>query len=104
MKSLRRWLVAVYATAVGKARLFSHNAMYVVSIVLFTDLVTLFFTSLMGEGQPENMPVGVVDLDRSTTSRSLTRRLDAFQTSRVVAHYESVESARKAMQKGEIYG
>lgn len=78
--------------------------MYVVSLVLFPVLVTLFFTSLMGEGQPENMPVGVVDLDRSTTSRSLTRRLDAFQTSHVVAHYESVESARRAMQKGEIYG
>ena len=104
MKSLRRWLVAVYATAAREARLFSHNAMYVVSLVLFPVLVTLFFTSLMGEGQPEDMPVGVVDLDRSTTSRSLTRRLDAFQTSRVVAHYESVESARKAMQKGEIYG
>ena len=104
MKSLRRWLVAVYATAAREARLFSHNVMYVVSLVLFPVLVTLFFTSLMGEGQPENMPVGVVDLDRSTTSRSLTRRLDAFQTSRVVAHYESVESARKAMQKGEIYG
>lgn len=104
MKSLRRWLVAVHATAAREARLFSHNTMYVVSLVLFPVLVTLFFTSLMGEGQPENMPVGVVDLDRSATSRSLTRRLDAFQTSRVVAHYESVESARKAMQKGEIYG
>ena len=50
------------------------------------------------------MPVGVVDLDNSTTSRKLIRRLDGFQSSKVVAHYPNVTEARTAMQRNEIYG
>ena len=47
------------------------------------------------------MPVGVVDLDNSSTTRSIIRRLDAFQTSHVVARYPSVAEARKAIQENQ---
>ena len=80
------------------------NRMYLLSMLLFPVFVTVFFTSFMHEGQPENMPVGVVDLDNTTTTRKLTRLLDSFQSSEVVAHYPSVEEARQAMQRGDIYG
>lgn len=66
--------------------------------------ITVFFTSLMGVGQPMNMPIGIVDNDNTTTSRKLTRMIDGFQSSEVVAHYPDAESARKAMQRNEIYG
>ena len=72
-------------------------------MVVFPLLAMVFFTSLMDEGLPENMPVGVVDLDNTTTSRGLIRRLDAFQSSEVVAHYPSVAEARRAIQRNEIY-
>lgn len=80
------------------------NPIYWFCMVIFPIAVMLFFTSMMKEGQPLEMPIGVVDLDNSSTSRSLIRTLDAFQTSRVVAHYASVEDARKAIQRNEIYG
>lgn len=80
------------------------NPMYLVCMVLFPVFVCVFFTSLMGEGQPQNMPVGVVDLDNSSTTRKLTRMLDSFQSSKVVAHYANFEEARLAMQHNEIYG
>ena len=80
------------------------NRVYLFSMVVFPVFVTLFFTSLMGEGQPQDMPVGVVDLDNSATTRKLTRMLDSFQSSKVVAHYPNFESARLAMQHNEIYG
>lgn len=73
-------------------------------MVVFPVVVTLFFTSLMGEGQPEKMPVGIVDLDNSTTTRKLTRTLDSFQSTKVVARYANFEEARVAMQRNEIYG
>jgi hypothetical protein len=57
----------------------------------------------MSDGQPVEMPVGVVDLDNTTTSRGLVRRLDAFQTSHVVARYPSVSAARHAIQQNQIY-
>lgn len=92
------------ATTRRECGLISHNAMYLVCLVIFPVVVTVFFTTLMGEGQPADMPIGIVDLDRSATSRNICRRLDAFQTSHIVAYYGSVEDARKAVQRGEIYG
>ena len=67
-------------------------------MVVYPLLALFFFTSLMDEGLPEDMPVGIVDLDNSSTSRALIRRLDAFQSSRVVARYPSVAEARRAIQ------
>lgn len=72
-------------------------------MVVFPLLALVFFTTLMDEGLPEDMPVGIVDLDNTSTSRGLVRRLDAFQSSRVVARYPSVAEARRAIQENEIY-
>ncbi len=49
------------------------------------------------------MPVGIVDQDNSATSRQLVHKLDAFQTTKVVSHYENIAEARHAIQKNEIY-
>jgi len=80
-----------------------HNPIYGFCMVVFPVLVVFFFTSLMSTGQPTDMPVGVVDLDNTTTTRSIVRTLDAFQTTRIVAHYPNPNEARKAIQQGEIY-
>ena len=89
--------------ALREVRIMLHNPMYGCCMVVFPILAMIFFTSLMDEGLPEDMPVGVVDLDNTTTSRSLIRRLDGFQSSKVVAHYTSVAEARKAIQENQIY-
>ena len=81
----------------------TNNHMYFFCMIAFPILTTLFFTSMMNKGQPLEMPVGVVDLDNSTTSRSLIRRLDAFQTSKVVSHFPNINEARQAIQRNEIY-
>ena len=73
-------------------------------MVVMPCLCAMFFTTLMENGQPVDMPVGVVDNDNTTTTRKLTRMLDSFQSSKVVAHYPSVDDARHAIQTGEIYG
>ena len=80
------------------------NHIYWFVMILFPLLVLFFFTSLMDDGLPTSMPVGIVDLDNTSTSRSLSQRLDGFQMSRVVAHYPSVSEARQAIQRNEIYG
>ena len=86
-----------------ETRILYKNRIYGFCMVVFPLLVMVFFTSLMDEGQPQEMPVGVVDLDQTSTTRALTRRLDAFQNTRVVAHYSSMAEARKAIQKNQIY-
>lgn len=72
-------------------------------MVVLPLFVMIFFTTLMYEGQPHKMPVGIVDLDNTSTTRKLTRRLDAFQNTNVVAHYNSVDEARQAIQQNKIY-
>jgi ABC-2 type transport system permease protein len=72
-------------------------------MLVFPILVTVFFTTMMSDGQPQEMPVGVVDNDNTSTSRALVRKLDSFQASRVVAHYPNVNEARNAIQENKIY-
>ena len=80
------------------------NPIYLCCMLVFPILTMLFFTTLLDEGIPQEMPVGVVDLDNTSTSRALIRRLDGLQSSHVVAHYASVAEARQAIQENEIYG
>ncbi len=84
-------------------RILRRNHIYRFCMVLFPILVIFFFSSLMDDGTPTNMPAGIVDLDNTSTTRALIRRLDGFQMTRVVGHYTSVSEARKAIQRGEIY-
>ena len=93
----------IWQVAQRECKILYVNRIYFFSMVVFPLLAMVFFTSLMNEGLPEDMPVGIVDLDNTTTSRSLIRRLDAFQSSKVVAHYPSVAEARRAIQENEIY-
>lgn len=86
-----------------ECRILSSNPIYFFCMVVFPICIAIMFTSLMKEGQPLDMPVGIVDLDNTSTTRSMARKLDAFQNSHVVAHYSSMEEARKAIQQNKIY-
>ena len=97
-------LKQIWQMALREVRIMLKNPIYGFCMVGFPLLAMFFFTSLMDEGLPQDMPVGVVDLDNTTTSRALVRRLDGFQSSKVVAHYPSVADARTAAQQNEIYG
>ena len=94
----------IYDIMLRELLILRQNHIYRFCMVLFPLLVMFFFTSLMDDGLPTSMPVGIVDLDNTSTSRSLSQRLDGFQMSRIVAHYPSVAEARQAIQRNEIYG
>ncbi|WP_256408844.1 ABC transporter permease [Xylanibacter rodentium] len=101
--SCREYIQRVKEVALRECAILKSTPIYWFCMVVFPMLTMIFFTSLMHEGQPQDMPVGIVDLDNTSTSRKLTRNLDAFQTSRVVARYTSVSEARTAIQRNEIY-
>ena len=99
-----RYLRNIWVIAKREVKILKMNPIYLCCMLVFPLLTMLFFTTLLDAGVPQEMPVGVVDLDNTSTSRALIRRLDGFQSSRVVAHYASVAEARHAMQENEIYG
>lgn len=79
------------------------NHIYGFCMLVFPLLLVVFFTTMLSEGIPQDLPIGVVDQDNSATSRSLVRNLDAMQSSRVVYNFANVTEARGAMQEGKVY-
>lgn len=63
-----------------------------------------FMATIFGNGQMENIPIGVVDADQSAMSRQVARQIEAIPTFRVSRHYVDAEAARKATEAKEIYG
>lgn len=79
------------------------NHIYGFCMVVFPFMLVLFFTTMLDEGIPQDLPIGVVDQDNSATSRGLIRNLDAMQTSRVIYRFANITEARNAMQEGKVY-
>ena len=99
-----KYLKQIYDIALRELLILRQNHIYSFCMVLFPVLVMFFFTSMLDDGLPIDMPVGVVDLDNTSTTRALGRKLDGLQMSKVIAHYPSVAEARRAIQRNEIYG
>lgn len=95
---------ALWNVARRECRRLVSRPLYLFCMVIAPLFCYIFFTTLMDSGLPTDMPVGVVDQDMSATSRQLIRNLDAFEQTAVVARYPTINEARTAMQRGEIYG
>lgn len=87
-----------------ECRRLAARPLYLFCMVIAPLFCYIFFTTLMDSGLPTDLPIAVVDLDDTSTSRSLIRNLDAFGQTAVIAHYGSVSEAQNAMQRGDIYG
>ena len=82
-------------------RIIRNRPLYLVGSVGVIAFCTVFFLTLMKDGLPHDIPVGVVDLDQSSVSRNFVRQLDATQLSEVI-RYGSFDQAREALISGRI--
>lgn len=76
---------------------------YLIILTLGAAFAFVFFATMMSEGQPEKLPVAVVDMDHSYLSRRVCHELEATQGVSVRAVYDNHNEARLAMQRGEIF-
>jgi len=76
---------------------------YFISTVLTMAFCYVFFFTFFNEGQPNKMPIGIVDLDNSSLSRQFVRNLEATQQAQIVIYPSSHKEAREEMQRGNIY-
>lgn len=58
---------------------------------------------MMNSGLPSRIPIAVVDLDNTTTTRGLIRQLDAFEKTDIKYKSLSFREAQHRMEKGEVY-
>lgn len=94
----------IFPIALRECATLWRNPIYAFSMIGFPLLAIVFFTSLMGDGVPRDLPIGVVDQERSTDSRRLAMDIDACQGVKVATRPADVSEAREEMKRGEIYG
>ena len=82
-------------------RIWVRRPVYIVGSVFVMAFCTIFYLSFLKDGVPSDVPIAVVDLDRSSTSREFCRQLDATQLGKVVM-YDDFPSARADLQGGKV--
>jgi ABC-2 type transport system permease protein len=82
----------------------SSRGLYIFVVLILPILSILFFSSLLKEGVPTKMPVAIVDLDQTATSRKFARAIDITALSKVTEHLQSETEAMSELRTGNIYG
>ena len=85
-------------------RRMTSRRIYFASCIVLPLFSLVFMATIFGHGQMENLPVGVVDADQTSLSRSIVRMVDATPELQVTKKYANETEARKAIQRKEIYG
>ena len=85
-------------------RRMTSRRIYFASCIVLPLFSLVFMATIFGHGQMENLPVGVVDAEQTSLSRSIVRMVDATPELQVTKHYANETEARKAIQRKEIYG
>ena len=77
---------------------------YFVACVVLPLFSLVFMTTIFGNGQMQNLPVGVVDGDNTSLSRHIIRMVDATPELVVTHHLANEMEAQNAIKRKEIYG
>ena len=85
-------------------RRMTSRRIYLGAAVVLPLFLLFFMVTIFGDGQMRHLPIGIVDGDNTSTSRSIVRNIAAVPTFDVVAHYADDAEARAAVQRREIYG
>lgn len=80
------------------------RSLYLMVVLIFPLISILFFASLFREGLPSKMPIAIVDLDQTATSRKISRNIDVTSQSEVTCYLQSESEAMSELRKGTIYG
>ena len=82
-------------------RIWVRRPVYLFGSVFVMAFCTVFYLSFLKEGVPSDVPIAVVDLDGTGTSREFCRQLDATQLGKVIM-YDGFAEARRDLQGGRV--
>lgn len=78
---------------------------WLISLVSWVPLLLFFIMwAIFAQGIARDLPIGVVDLDKSHLSRALIRHYDASPALETAFDYPDVQQGATALRAGKIYG
>ena len=80
-----------------------HNPRYPIILTLGIVVAFFIFAFMTRQGQPQRLPIAVVDMDGTYLSRRICHEINSTPGVEVFAVYNNHSEARKAMQRGKIY-
>lgn len=101
MKQVFQRLISIFRRELS---IFAYRPLFLFTMLVAPIVCLVFFTTLMGKGLPTKLPTGMVDEDDTHITHIVERILGSMENTQLTAHYHSFSEARKAMQRGEIYG
>ncbi|MBK9355842.1 MAG: ABC transporter permease [Bacteroidales bacterium] len=101
---MKHRIISIRIVAVREINRMTSRSLYFLVVLAFPLLSILFFSSLMKQGVPTRMPVGIVDLDQTATSRKIARNIDVTPISKVTMNLQSENEAMSQLRTGNIYG
>ncbi len=104
MTDIQNHKTGLWATVWRELQRWVARPIYLLCAIGVPLFCALFLLSLMGAGLPRKIPVAMVDLDKSITSRSFTRQLGALESVDIAYELNSFTEARELMQSGNIFG
>jgi ABC-2 type transport system permease protein len=97
-------ITRIWEVAKREVNRMSSRALYTIVILVLPLISILFFSSLLKEGVPVKMPIAIVDLDQTSTSRKIARTIDVTPLSTAAKYLQSETEAMSELRKGNIYG
>lgn len=101
---MKDYFIKMWQLGLREIRLFGKRPMFLCCMLLVPLVSIFFFPGLMKSGLPTELPCGLVDEDNTATTRSIVRILNSMQYTDLGHKYANFHDARKAVQRGEIYG
>jgi len=101
---MKQIIKSIYEVASREVNRMTSRSLYFLAVLIFPILTILFFGSLFKEGVPTKMPIAIVDLDQTATSRKIARNIDVTALSQVTMHLLSETEAMSELRTGNIYG
>ncbi len=91
----------IKVVSLRELRLMRQRPVYLLASVGVMAFCMIFFLTFLKDGTPNDLPVGIVDMDNSSLSRNFIRQMEATKLMETTG-FDSYTSAREALQTGEI--
>jgi len=101
---MKLYITSIWEVAKREVNRMTSRGLYILVVLILPILSILFFSSLLKEGVPTKMPVAIVDLDQTATSRKIARAIDVTPLSKVTEYLQSETEAMSELRTGNIYG